>query len=115
MTGNHVYPLDELDEDLHHDLLIFYLMVFLFNADRSQLVFTSHDVAILSNDIFNDHRDTVWFVDKDKDTAASVYTRADEYGIHKNNSLYNFYMAGRLGAVLVLSSPYLDVESDKED
>ena len=36
ITSDHVYYLDELGEDLHYDLLFYYLNVFIFNSDKSQ-------------------------------------------------------------------------------
>ncbi len=38
ITSPHVYYLDELGEDLHNDLLYYYLNVFIFNSDKSQLI-----------------------------------------------------------------------------
>ena len=71
VTSSHVYYLDELGEDLHYDLLFYYLNVFLFNSDKSQLIITSQETALLSQDLINDNRGVVWFVEKDKETASS--------------------------------------------
>ena len=38
ITSPHVYFLDELGEDLHNDLLFYYLNVFIFNSEKSQLI-----------------------------------------------------------------------------
>ena len=110
ITGNHIYLLDELDEDMHYDLVLYFLNVFLYNSDKSQLVFTSQETALLAEDLLNEHRDLVWFVEKDHDTASSVYSRADSYGLHKNLSLYNSYRIGRLGAKPELGSPFIDFD-----
>ncbi|MBR5657261.1 MAG: ATP-binding protein [Prevotella sp.] len=110
ITGNHIYLLDELDEDMHYDLVLYFLNVFLYNSDKSQLVFTSQETALLAEDLLNEHRDLVWFVEKDYDTASSVYSRADSYGLHKNLSLYNSYRIGRLGAKPELGSPFIDLD-----
>src|SRR5574344_2646317 len=98
ITGDHVYYLDELGEDLHYDLLFYYLNVFLFNSDKSQLIITSQETALLQQDLINDNRGVVWFVEKNRETASSEYNRGDSYGLHKNLSLYNSYRIGRLGA-----------------
>ncbi|MBR2195232.1 MAG: ATP-binding protein [Salinivirgaceae bacterium] len=110
ITGNHVYLLDELDEDMHYDLVLYFLNVFLFNSDKSQLIFTSQETALLAEDLLNEHRDLVWFVEKDHKTASSVYSRADSYGLHKNLSLYNSYKIGRLGAKPELGSPFINFD-----
>ena len=45
ITSSHVYYLDELGEDLHNDLLYYYLNVFLFNSEKSQLITTTQVLA----------------------------------------------------------------------
>ena len=93
-----MYYLDELGEDLHNDLLYYYLNVFIFNSDKSQLVITSQETTLLSQDMINENRGVVWFVEKNKETASSEYARGDSFGLHKNLSFYNSYRIGRLGA-----------------
>ncbi len=107
ITGDHIYMLDELGEDLHYDLLLYYIQVFLANSRQSQLFFTTQEMTLLSEDQFNDNRQSVWFVEKSSETAASEYTRADKLGLHKNHSLYNSYRIGRFGAKPALGSPFI--------
>ena len=110
ITSSHVYYLDELGEDLHYDLLFYYLNVFLFNSEKSQLIITSQETALLSQDMINENRGVVWFVEKNRSTAASEYSRGDSYGLHKNLSLFNSYRIGRLGAKPELGSFFIDIE-----
>ena len=110
ITGSHVYMLDELGEDLHYDLLLYYINVFLYNSDSSQLIMTSQETSLLAEDLINEHRQVVWFAEKSHETASSVYTRADKFGLHKNLSLYNSYRIGRLGAKPELGSPFVDLD-----
>lgn len=110
ITSPHVYYLDELGEDLHNDLLYYYLNVFIFNSDRSQLVITSQETTLLSQDMINENRGVVWFVEKNKETASSEYARGDSFGLHKNLSLYNSYRIGRLGAKPELGSIFINLE-----
>ena len=110
ISGEHVYYLDELGEDLHYDLLFYYLNVFLFNSDRSQLIITSQETALLQQDLINENRGVVWFVEKNRDTASSEYSRGDSFGLHKNLSLYNSYRIGRLGAKPELGSIFVNLE-----
>ena len=110
ITNEHVYYLDELGEDLHYDLLFYYLNVFLFNSEKSQLIITSQETALLSQDLINDNRGVVWFVEKNRDTASSEYNRGDSFGLHKNLSLYNSYRIGRLGAKPELGSIFVNLE-----
>ena len=110
ISSNHVYYLDELVEDLHYDLLFYYLSVFLFNSENSQLIITSQETALLSQDLINENRGAVWFVEKNHNTASSEYSRGDSFGLHKNLSLYNSYKSGRLGAKPELGSMFIDLE-----
>ena len=104
-----MYYLDELGEDLHNDLLYYYLNVFIFNSDKSQLIITSQETTLLSQDMINENRGVVWFVEKNKETASSEYARGDSFGLHKNLSLYNSYRIGRLGAKPELGSIFINL------
>jgi len=110
ITSPHVYYLDELGEELHNDLLYYYLNVFIFNSDKSQLIITSQETTLLSQDMINENRGVVWFVEKNKETASSEYARGDSFGLHKNLSLYNSYRIGRLGAKPELGSIFINLE-----
>ena len=110
MTGSHVYYLDELGEDLHYDLLYYYLNVFIFNSEKSQLIITSQETTLLSQDLINENRGVVWFVEKNRETASSEYSRGDSFGLHKNLSLYNSYRIGRMGAKPELGSIFINLE-----
>ena len=110
ITSSHLYYLDELGEDLHYDLLYYYLNVFIFNSEKSQLIITSQETTLLSQDLINENRGVVWFVEKKKETASSEYSRGDSFGLHKNLSLYNSYRIGRLGAKPELGSIFINLE-----
>ncbi len=110
ISENHTYFYDELGENLHPDLLIYYLNVFLFNSSKSQLILTSQEPSLLSEDFLNENRGLVWFVEKKSQTASSEYLRGDSFGLHKNLSLYNSYKIGRLGAKPELGSFFIDLD-----
>ena len=110
ISSSHVFFLDELGEDLHNDLLYYYLNVFIFNSEKSQLIITSQETTLLSQDLINDNRGVVWFVEKNKQTASSEYSRGDSFGLHKNLSLFNSYRIGRLGAKPELGSIFINIE-----
>lgn len=110
VTSSHVYYLDELGENLHYDLLYYYLNVFIFNSGKSQLLITSQETTLLSQDLINENRGVVWFVEKDKESASSKYSRGDSFGLHKNLSLYNTYRIGRLGAKPELGSIFINID-----
>lgn len=115
ILNHHIYFIDEIDSELHDDLLLYFLNVFLMNSKESQLIFTSQETSLLNEDLLNTHRDFVFFAEKNRDGAYSEYTRADEFGLHKNLSLYKSYRNGRLGAIPQLGSPLLYLKNDEKD
>ena len=114
VTGSHIYMLDELGVELHYDLLLYFLNIFLYNSNDSQLVFTSQEISLLKEDFLDENRSLVWFAEKSSQTASAKYTRADQFGLHKNLSLYRSYRIGKLGAVPALGSFFLDLDDIKE-
>ena len=73
-----VFVIDELDRSLHTQLLEWLLKYFLdvCHADsRNQLIFTTHDVNILTQDLFR--RDELWGIDKNPDGAPILYSFRD--------------------------------------
>jgi AAA15 family ATPase/GTPase len=67
---------DELDSSLHP--LIVREIVKLFNSlnnKSSQLVFTSHDISLLDDDILT--KEQIWFTDKNKYGNSFLYSLAD--------------------------------------
>ena len=105
--GNNIFLFDEPENDLHYDLFLFYLNAFLYNSDKSQMIIASHLTSLLAEDMINEQRDLIYFVEKDIETATSSCKRADKYGLHKNQSLYNAYKIGKLGAKPALGSPFI--------
>ena len=114
INENHIFLVDEIDSEIHDDLLAYYLNTFVMNTKESQLIFTTHESSLLIEDLFNTHRDFVFFAEKNREGAYSEYTRADEYGLHKNLSFYKSYRNGRLGAIPQLGSPLIYIEDEKD-
>ncbi len=110
ISDSHVYLIDELGEDLHCDLLMYFLNVFLYNSNNSQLIMTSQETSLLSQELLNENRGVVWFVEKNRERASSEYSRGDSFGLHKNLSLYNSYKIGRLGAKPEFGSIFIDLD-----
>ena len=100
--------IDELDAKLH-PLLIKYILTMFHSEDTNkkgaQLIYTAHDEYTLNKDIFR--RDQIWFVEKDSESVATLYSLA-EYKIGdkkvRNDASYNKdYLAGRYGAIPILN------------
>ena len=105
LRNNRLLMVDELDDSLHHDLLVFFIQTFLSNESEAQLLFTVHDQLILSEDFMR--RDMAWFTDKDRDTASTELFSADDFNLHKKASIFNAYKIGKLGARPNVGSPFL--------
>ncbi len=108
VSDNHIYFLDELGNQMHYDLIVFYILLFLYNSEESQMLFTSQSILLLDEDFVR--RDIVYLSEKDPETAATTYERVSDMGLHKNLSLYNAYRIGKLGSRPELGSPYLNLK-----
>ena len=108
VTSSQVYILDELGNRMHYDLIVYYLILFLYNSEDSQLFFASQSILLLDEEQIM-RRDAIYLTEKDPENAQTTYVRANELGLHKNASLYNAYRAGRFGSKPNLGSPYLNL------
>ena len=106
INQNHIYLYDEIERNIHYDLLIHYLSLFMMNSQSSQMIFTTHDQLLLDEDFIR--RDMVWFTDKSKQTGGTEIYSAADFGLHKNLSLYKAYKVGKLGAKPELGSIFID-------
>ncbi len=90
-----VLLVDEIENSLHYELLSHFLKVFLFNSDRSQLIFTTHNIELLAEEFIR--RDAVWLVEKNTEGASEVYSLAD-FDFPLEKSIYDAYKVGKFGA-----------------
>ncbi len=91
--------IDELESSLH-PLLVKAFLNLLFcpknNPKGAQVIFTTHNPTLLDNDILR--RDQIWFTEKGKDGASSLYPLTD-YKPRDSESLEKGYLAGRYGGL----------------
>ena len=107
LTGT-TLVIDELDAKIHPVLLRHIIMMFNdmeINTHKAQLIFTSHDLSTMNNDVFR--RDEIWFVAKGKAQNSQLYSLVefkDAKGVSvRNDEKYDKrYLEGRYGA-----DPYL--------
>ena len=100
--------IDELDAKIHPALLRHIIMMFNnmeINTHKAQLIFTSHDLSTMNNDVFR--RDEIWFVAKGKAQNSQLYSLVEfkdaKGGSVRNDEKYDKrYLEGRYGA-----DPYL--------
>ena len=104
LKGGGLLVVDELDAKLHPKLLEFIISLFTnpeVNTMGSQLIFTSHDMYTLNNNVFR--RDEIWFACKDKEESTILYSLGDIKGednrtARSDLSFSNQYLSGRYGA-----------------
>ena len=100
--------IDELDAKLHPKLLRYIISLFTnreINKNGAQLLFTSHDMSTLKNDVFR--RDEIWFAALNSEHSSEIYSlyeirREDGARINATASYDKQYLEGRYGA-----DPYL--------
>ena len=67
------------------------------NPNNAQLVFTTHETSILSQDIFR--RDQIWFCEKLKQKETSLYPLTDFSPRKDRENIEQGYLSGRYGAL----------------
>ena len=115
ITNSTVYSIDELESSLHPDLFIHFLLSFLINSKKSQIIATTHNREILDNrDIFRN--DAIWITNKTEESATELYSISDfdTSVIRDTSNIYNAYKFGKLGGVPNLSDYYIDIDDETE-
>jgi AAA15 family ATPase/GTPase len=105
------FPIDELESSLHPDLYTHFILSFLLNTDKSQIIATTHNLEILDNkDIFRN--DVIWFTNKNENCATELYSLADfDSSIVRNTTnIYNAYKSGKLKAIPNLGDNFIDLK-----
>lgn len=103
-----VLVIDELDAKIHPVLLRHIIMMFNdmnINKNKAQLIFTSHDLSTMNNEVFR--RDEIWFVAKGNAQNSKLYSLVEfknEKGdsVRKDAKFDKQYLEGKYGA-----DPYL--------
>lgn len=105
------FSIDELECSLHPDLYQHFLLSFLLNSKKSQVIATTHYREILDNkDIFRN--DAIWFTDKSENCATELYSLADfdSSVIRDTSNILNAYKSGRLRGTPNLGDYYIDLD-----
>jgi len=91
---------DELETSFHPELSR--MLVELFhskdsNPNGAQLIFTTHDITLLSKSLFR--KDQIWFTEKDDSGSTELYSAQDFKEAREDTPFDRWYMAGRFGAL----------------
>jgi hypothetical protein len=104
------FPIDELESSLHPDLYMHFILSFLLNTDKSQIIATTHNREILDNkDVFRN--DAIWFTHKNEKCSTELFSLADfDSSIVRNTTnIYNAYKSGKLKATPNLGDNFIDL------
>jgi AAA15 family ATPase/GTPase len=107
--------IDELEASLHPDLFTHFLLSFLVNSKKSQIIATTHNREVLNNkDIFRN--DSIWFTNKTEDCATELYSLSDfdSSVVRDTSNIYNAYKIGKLGGVPNLGDYYIEITDEKK-
>lgn len=113
-----VFVVDELDSSLHPQLAQVMIQMFRnpeTNPKHAQLVFTTHDTYFLSSRArVTLQPDEVFFVEKDRTGASSIFSLAD-FPARRDQNYAHRYLEGRYGAIPTVAPAFLaDIVSPGE-
>ena len=99
---SHIYYCDDMNAYLHPKL--FKAIIEIFNSEENkmnQLIFNSHDIINMTNELFR--RDEIWFVYRDEDystrlTPLSNIVNYKGEQVRKDAKYFKQYLEGRYGA-----------------
>ena len=90
--------IDELDAKLHPSLLRYIIELYTnleINKNKSQIIFSSHDLSSMNNETFR--RDEIYFAMKDDNKSTVLYSLA-ELNVRKDAKYDKQYLEGKYGA-----------------
>lgn len=105
------FLIDELESSLHPDLYIHFIVSFLLNTNKSQIIATTHNREFFNfKDLFRN--DAIWFTDKNEFCSTELYSLADyDSSIVRNTTnIYNAYKSGKLRATPNLGDTFINLE-----
>ena len=93
-----VILVDELDRSLHTSLVKTFLEDMIKNLNHTQFIFTSHNVALMEEDMFR--FDEIWFIQKNSEGETKMCSLS-EYNLpeERKKNLIKDYLNGRFGGV----------------
>lgn len=106
IENGRVIFIDELDTKIHHLLNTFLIKLFNnknYNKNNAQLLFTTHNVNLLSLKLFR--RDQIWFTERDPNIGNTELFSLSDFRPkpRKDKDILKGYLSGRYGAI-----PFID-------
>jgi uncharacterized protein len=103
-----VYVIDEVDRSLHTLLTRQLLESYLSGCSpdsRAQLLFTTHDVLLMDQQLLR--RDEMWVTERDAEEVSSLMSFSEYRDVRYDKDIRKSYLQGRLGGIprILLSGP----------
>ena len=95
-----VYVIDEIDRSLHTLLTRRLLEAYLASCSmqtRTQLLFTTHDVLLMDQQLLR--RDEMWVTERDVAGASSLFSFSEYKDVRYDKDIRKSYLQGRLGGI----------------
>lgn len=103
---NRIVPIDEIECSMHIELQLHFIETFLRNVKGGQLLFTSHNTALLNErDILR--RDAIWITERNPDGSTKL-TSVSDYPVRKEHAIDRLYRKGFLGGIPNVGSTVME-------
>ncbi len=109
-SSSKVLIIDEIDRSMHSNLTKNLILSYLESCSkntRAQLIFTTHDLLLMS--VASLRRDEMWVTERDIEGVSSIYSIGDIKDIGKDKSIFDLYLDGVLGGI-----PHILFENSSE-
>jgi len=100
LSKGQILIVDELDSSLHPYITKMLVQLFLseeINKFGAQLIFNTHDVTLLDEEIFR--KDQIWITEKDNSGISELFCLSDFDGLREDTPFEKWYMAGKFGGL----------------
>ena len=100
VDNDRVYFIDEIDRSLHTMITRQLINSYLCSCNgktRSQLIFTTHDLLLMDQDLLR--RDEMWITERNDEGASSLISFAEFKDIRLDKDVRKSYLQGRFGGI----------------
>lgn len=101
MRSDKTIIIDEIDRSIHANLLKMFVEKVMALPIKGQILFSSHESALLDCSIFRN--DEIWFVEKDREKQCSRFYTLNDFKPRNDLDIQKGYLKGRFGAIPFLS------------
>ncbi len=116
INSKKVYIIDEVDRSLHSLLTKQLLETYLAHCNpesRAQLLFTTHDVLLMDQELFR--RDEMWLAERDIKGSTNLISISDYKDVRYDKDIRKSYLQGRFGGIprIIFNSFSMDCQEDR--